>query len=70
MPDKPLVHTGPYRLLSHPNYAVVAAEIFVLPMACGLLLYALLFSALNAAILVVRIRAEDKALRQAADGAQ
>ena len=70
LPDKPLVHTGPYRLLSHPNYAVVTGEIFVLPMVYGLLLYALLFSALNAAILTVRICAEEKALRESTDGTQ
>lgn len=65
LPSAPLVAGGPYRFLPHPNYAVVTAEIFILPMAYGLLLLALLFSALNAAILWVRIRAEDKALRGA-----
>ncbi|HWV82952.1 MAG TPA: isoprenylcysteine carboxylmethyltransferase family protein [Hyphomicrobiaceae bacterium] len=62
-PDKSPIRTGPYRFLSHPNYAVVAAEIFVLPMAFGLFFYALLFSALNALVLAIRIRAEDTALR-------
>lgn len=65
LPSAPLVVGGPYRFLPHPNYAVVTAEIFVLPMAYGLLELALLFSALNAAILWVRIRTEDKALRGA-----
>ena len=65
LPDKPAIHTGPYRFLSHPNYAVVAAEIFVLPMAFGLIAYALVFSALNAAVLAVRIRSENAALRAA-----
>ena len=62
LPGAPLVLGGPYRILSHPNYAVVAAEIFVLPMAYGLLLYALVFSVLDAAILSIRIRAENRAL--------
>lgn len=62
LPDKPPIRSGPYRFLSHPNYAVVAAEIFVLPMAFGLLAYALVFSVLNAAVLAVRIRAENAAL--------
>ena len=62
-PDKAPIRTGPYRFLSHPNYAVVAAEIFVLPMVFGLIFYALLFSVLNALVLAVRIRAEDTALR-------
>ena len=62
LPDKPPIQSGPYRFLSHPNYAVVAAEIFVLPMAFGLVAYALVFSLLNAAVLAVRIRAENAAL--------
>ena len=63
LPDKPPIRSGPYRFLSHPNYAVVAAEIFVLPMAFGLVAYALVFSVVNAAVLAVRIRAENAALR-------
>lgn len=62
LPDTPPIRKGPYRFLSHPNYAVVAAEIFVLPMAFGLVAYALIFSVLNAAVLAVRIRAENAAL--------
>lgn len=57
-----VVRTGPYRFLRHPNYAVVAGEIAVLPLVFGLPLYAALFSAINAAVLLVRIRAEDRAL--------
>lgn len=64
-PGAALIRSGPYRFLSHPNYAVVAAEIFVLPISFGLFFYALLFSALNAAMLVVRIRAEEAALSAA-----
>jgi methyltransferase len=62
IPDAPLVRSGPYRLVDHPNYWVVAAEILILPCVFGLFLYALVFSILNAAILSVRIRAEDGAL--------
>ncbi len=65
LPNEPLVHAGLYRLIPHPNYAVVAAELFVLPMAYGLHFYALLFTALNAAVLWVRIHVEEKALREA-----
>ncbi len=32
LPGEPLVSAGPYRYLSHPNYAVVAGEIAVLPL--------------------------------------
>jgi methyltransferase len=62
LPGAPLVRTGPYRFLDHPNYAVVAGEIAVLPLAFGLVAYAFLFSLLNAAILALRIRAESRAL--------
>ncbi|MDL2402823.1 isoprenylcysteine carboxyl methyltransferase family protein [Rhizobium mayense] len=65
LPGAALVTSGPYRFFSHPNYAVVVGEIAALPLAFGLPLYALLFSLLNAAILTVRIRAENTALRQA-----
>lgn len=62
VPGAPLVRSGPYRLLSHPNYLVVAGEILVLPLAFGLPLFAVVFSALNALVLWVRIQAEDAAL--------
>lgn len=66
LPGAPLVAKGPYRIISHPNYAVVIGEIFVLPMAFGLLWYATLFSILNALVLTIRIRAESSALAEAA----
>jgi len=61
-PGLPLVTTGPYRLLSHPNYVVVVGEIAVLPLCLGLPWYALAFSIANAAVLTIRIRAENAAL--------
>ncbi len=65
LPGAPLVATGPYRFMSHPNYAVVVCEIAVLPLALGLPLIALVFTALNAWILSIRIRAENRALTYA-----
>lgn len=62
VPGEKLVAKGPYRFLSHPNYAVVVAEIAVLPLVFGLWDIALIFTILNAAILFVRIRAENRAL--------
>jgi methyltransferase len=62
LPGAPLVTGGPFRYLSHPNYAVVVAEIAILPLAFGLWQIALLFSLLNAAVLTIRIRAENRAL--------
>ncbi len=65
LPGVPRVAAGPYRVIRHPNYAVVAAEIAVLPLAFGLPAFALLFSVLNALVLRIRIRAEDAALEAA-----
>lgn len=62
VPGEPLIARGPYRFLKHPNYAVVAGEIAVLPMVFGLPVAALVFTLLNAAVLFVRIRAENSAL--------
>ena len=61
-PGLPLVASGPYRFLSHPNYVVVIGEIAVLPLCLGLAWYALAFSIANAAVLTIRIRAENAAL--------
>ena len=61
-PEAPLVRAGPYRWLSHPNYVVVALEIAVLPLVFGLWQIAVIFGLLNAAILTVRIKAENDAL--------
>jgi methyltransferase len=62
LPGAQLVRRGPYRFLDHPNYLVVAGEILTLPLAFGLPLFAAVFSALNAAALFIRIRAEQAAL--------
>ena len=60
---EPLVRAGPYRYFSHPNYAVVVAEIAVLPLVFGLVGVAVAFSILNALVLWIRIRAENRALK-------
>jgi methyltransferase len=62
VPGEHLVARGPYRFLRHPNYAVVSGEIAVVPLALDLPLYALIFSILNAIVLLIRIRAENAAL--------
>lgn len=62
LPNAPMVTSGPYRYLSHPNYAIVVAEIAILPLALHLVLIASIFTVLNALVLVIRIRAESRAL--------
>jgi methyltransferase len=62
LPGSALVSNGPYRLVSHPNYLVVVGEIAALPLCLGLPWIALIFSAANAILLSIRIRAENAAL--------
>ncbi|MDR9812676.1 isoprenylcysteine carboxyl methyltransferase family protein [Rhizobium hidalgonense] len=65
LPGAPLVTSGPYRFLQHPNYAIVVGEIAALPLAFGLPFYAIGFSLLNACVLYIRIKAENAALKSA-----
>ncbi len=65
VPGEPLVRTGPYRWLKHPNYLVVALELAVWPLAFGLPWYALAGVVLNLPVVAIRVRAEDRALAQA-----
>jgi methyltransferase len=62
LPGAPLVRSGPYRFLNHPDYSIVVAEIALLPLVFGLVEYAVIFSVLSAILLLFRIRAEDRAL--------
>ena len=62
LPDAPLVRRGPYRFVNHPNYIVVVGEIAVPPLVFGLWQIALAFTLLNAAVLTIRIREENRAL--------
>lgn len=58
----PLVRSGPYRFVRHPNYLVVAGEIALLPLAFGEPAVAAAFTVLNASMLAWRICEEDAAL--------
>ncbi|MET3566605.1 alkylresorcinol O-methyltransferase [Leifsonia sp. 98AMF] len=60
--DLPLVTGGPYRWLKHPNYVAVVVEGFALPLVHTAWITALVFTVLNAWLLVVRIRCENRAL--------
>ena len=62
LPDAPLVRTGPYRYLRHPNYAVVFAEIALLPLAFGAVTESVAFSVFNGILLAWRIGIEESAL--------
>jgi methyltransferase len=62
LPGAPLVRAGPYRWVDHPNYMIVIGEIAALPLTFGLWAVALIFTLLNAAVLTIRIREENRAL--------
>ncbi|MFA7513344.1 MULTISPECIES: isoprenylcysteine carboxyl methyltransferase family protein [Mycolicibacterium] len=62
IPGAPLVRTGPYRLLHHPNYTAVAVEVAALPLVHSAWWTAIVFSLANAAILRIRIHSENLAL--------
>ncbi|WP_088007381.1 isoprenylcysteine carboxyl methyltransferase family protein [Indiicoccus explosivorum] len=65
LPGAERVQRGPYRWIPHPNYAVVALEILSLPLIFGAWRTAVLFTVLNAFLLLfVRIPAEEKALEK------
>lgn len=56
------VAAGPYKWLRHPNYVAVAIEGLALPLAGGAWLTAAVFTLCNAALMMVRLRTENRAL--------
>ena len=62
VPGLPLVGGGPYRYLRHPNYVAVVLEGLALPLVGSAWITAVVFTVLNAALLGVRITAENRAL--------
>jgi methyltransferase len=69
VPGLPLVTTGPYRLLSHPNYVAVVVEGVALPLVHAAWVTAVVFTVANAALLTVRLRVENRALAAPAPAA-
>jgi methyltransferase len=64
LPEAPPVERGIYRYIRHPNYLGVVLEILAVPLVHTAYLSAIIFTVLNALVLTVRIRAEEKALHQ------
>jgi methyltransferase len=62
VPGLPLVSSGPYRWLRHPNYVAVVTEGLALPLVHTAWLTALVFTVLNAGLLARRIRCENQTL--------
>ena len=59
---EPLVRTGPYRFVRHPNYLIVIGEIALLPLVFGQVRTAFVFSIANLLMVAWRIRVENEAL--------
>lgn len=64
LPGEPLIRSGPFRYLRHPNYLAVAVEIAALPMVHTAWVTALVFSLANSLLLARRIRVEEEGLRR------
>jgi len=62
VPGLSAVDRGPYRWVRHPNYVAVGLEMFALPLVHGAWICATVFSVLNYAMLLVRVRVEEAAL--------
>lgn len=62
LPRVALIRKGPYKYVKHPNYIIVAVELFIIPMLFGAYITALLFPFLHIILLRIRIPAEEKAL--------
>ena len=60
VPGAVAVRKGPYKLFKHPNYVDVVLEIAIIPLVFNLYYTALIFSVLNAIMLSVRIKVENK----------
>jgi len=54
------VKKGPYKFLKHPNYMEVICEIAIIPLVFHLYYTAIIFTILNAAMLTVRIKTENR----------
>jgi methyltransferase len=63
VPGESLPDEGIRSWIRYANYFVVAAEVFILPMAFGLIWYALGFGILNLMLLFWRMKSEDAALK-------
>jgi methyltransferase len=62
LPRVALIKKGPYKFVKHPNYIIVAVELFVIPMLFGAYMTAIVFPILHILLLRIRIPAEERAL--------
>jgi len=60
VPGASPVMKGPYKLFKHPNYFVVVCEVAIIPLVFHLYYTAIVFSILNAVMLWVRLKVENR----------
>lgn len=65
LPGVSLIKKGPYKYVKHPNYIIVAIELFVIPFLVGAYVTAFVFPLLHVLLLKIRIPREEKALTKA-----
>jgi methyltransferase len=70
LPGQPLVATGPFRYLRHPNYVAVVLELLALPLVHTAWVTAIACAAANGLVLRTRVRVENAALERCALPAQ
>jgi methyltransferase len=61
-PGTPLIATGPYRWLKHPNYVAVVGELVGVALMSGARVAGPLGTILFGALMLMRIRVEERAL--------
>lgn len=64
LPKLPVITSGPYRFIRHPNYLGVILEIAALPLIMGMYEVALASTLTYGIILLIRIRAEERGLQE------
>jgi len=62
LPEAPVIKSGLFKVIRHPNYVGVVLEIAALPLVAGFWEVAAVFSLLNAVILYFRIKFEEQML--------
>ena len=63
IPGSPLVKKGMYKFIKHPNYLIVVAELAIIPLVFQLYYTAIAFTLLNAIVLSIRVKEENRVLK-------
>jgi len=67
VPGERVKRSGPYRFLRHPNYLVMVMEFILTPLLLRAPVTLVVFSLCNMWVLRLRVRLEEKALRELTD---